>query len=123
MIFGTCSYCPAVGPLQDDHPTLRDDRGEPNDADFVLPACASCNKTRWHAFRLASQGRFDVHPVARRQAAAAFFFRSWADRGEDLTLSVVQQRAVARILVDGATAIVALISFVAALVWMLWAMR
>jgi len=123
MKSGTCSYCPAVGPIEEDHPTLRDDRDRPCDPDFVVWACASCNKTRWHAFRLASQGRFDVHPVARRQAAAAFFFRSWADRGEALTLTVAQQRAVARILVDGACAIVALVSFVAALVWLLWVMR
>ncbi len=120
---GTCAYCGAEGRIEDDHPTLRDEQGRPCDPDFVVDACASCNKGRWHAFRVASAGRFDVHPTARGQAALTFFFGTSADRGCALTLTVPQQRAVARVLLDGATVIVALLGVVAVLGFLLWGTR
>jgi hypothetical protein len=123
MKTGRCSYCNQTGPLQADHPTLRDERGRPNDPDFVVWSCASCNKTRWHAFRVAGGERFSVHPVAYRQAAGAFFFNMSADAGRDLTLTVAQQRAVGRLFLDGATLIVGLLALVGVLVFGLWSAR
>jgi hypothetical protein len=117
---GTCAYCRRDGVVQFDHPTLRDERQRPYDPDFVVDACASCNKTRWHAFRLAAGRSFDVHPVARRQAAAAFYFQTSADGDRELLLTVPQQRAVARILREGAVLIVGLLGVVAALAYFLW---
>ena len=112
-------YCGEECRVEDDHPSLRDANGRPYDADFVFGACASCNKTRWHAFRLASEGRYDVHPAALRLAATSFFITTFADANRELTLTVAQQRALAQILLDGAIAIVTLLGVVVMLACLL----